>query len=108
MRRMETFVNAKSALLQALIRGPSFGLELIERVKTSTGGKVELNQGSVYPALRALEKEGLVESYDGKEVIPDRGGRPRRYYRITAEGMRAARDDQKAAFGLFQLAAVKP
>jgi PadR family transcriptional regulator PadR len=103
---MESFVSARSALLQALIRGPGYGLELIERVRTSTSGRVKLNQGSVYPALRALERGGFVESYEVDEALGERGGRPRRYYRITADGERAARDDSKAAVGLFQLAGV--
>ena len=58
-------------------------------------------QGRVYPVLRQLESEGLLESYDG-ESLPQRGGRPRRYYRLTAEGRRAAIDDAQALSGLFR------
>lgn len=97
---------AKIALLQALVSGPGFGLELIDRVRDRSGGRIELLQGSVYPALRSLEREGFLESYDGAPV-PERGGRPRRYYRITAEGRRAARDDSKAVAGLFGLTPVR-
>lgn len=89
---------AKLALLQALTTGPGFGLELIDRVSERTSGEVKLHQGSVYPALRSLEREGFVESYPG-ETNEARGGRPRIYYRITAEGRRAA----NAVSGLFAM-----
>jgi len=72
-------ISAKTALLAALVSGPGFGLELIERVLKCSGGRVALNQGSAYPALRALEREGMVKSYEG-EANAERGGRPRIYY----------------------------
>jgi PadR family transcriptional regulator PadR len=96
-----TNIDTKVALLQALIQGESYGLELIERVKDATRGQVKLLQGRVYPALRELEAEGLLESYDG-EPLPERGGRPRRYYKLTAEGRRAAREDARAILGLVK------
>jgi PadR family transcriptional regulator PadR len=97
---MESPITTKAALLQALIRGEGYGLELIDRVKERTKGKVPLHQGTVYPALRELERDGLVKSWDG-EPLPERGGRPRRYYKLTAAGQRAALDDQRAVAGLF-------
>lgn len=96
-----TAVDTKLALLQALIRGESYGLELIERVRDATNGQISLMQGRVYPALRELEDEGLLESYD-TEPVPERNGRPRRYYRLTAEGRRAARSQARAIFGLLK------
>lgn len=97
---MDAPVTAKAALLQALISGPGYGLDLIERVKTQTKGKIELGQGSVYPALRDLEREGLLESYEG-EPVPERGGRPRRYYKLNATGAKAAMEQRDMVFGLF-------
>jgi PadR family transcriptional regulator, regulatory protein PadR len=99
---MEPPVNAKAALLQALIRGEGYGLELIERVKQRTQGTVKLHQGNTYPALRELEKEGLLKSWDA-DPTPERGGRPRRYYKLTAAGQRAATQQSVAVAGLFGL-----
>jgi PadR family transcriptional regulator PadR len=99
---MDVPISAKAALLHALISGPGYGLELMDRVRDSTDGKLTLRDGSVYPALRALENEGLVESYDG-EPLPERAGRPRRYYRITAEGAKVAHENSRIAAGVFQL-----
>ena len=95
-----THIDTKVALLQALIQGESYGLEVIERVKEQTHGQVVLVQGRVYPALRELESDGLLERYDG-EPMPERGGRPRRYYKITAEGRKVARQQARGLLGLL-------
>jgi PadR family transcriptional regulator PadR len=98
---METPLTAKGAILQALISGPAFGMEVIDRVAARTGGKIRLHQGSAYPALRALERDGLVRSWEGspEEV---RAGRPRRYYELTAEGLRTARGQRDVLLGFFR------
>jgi len=104
---VDTPINAKAALLEALLSGDGYGLELIERVRDRTKGRISLGTYSVYPALRSLEAEGLLESYDG-EPLPERGGRPRRYYRITGAGRRVAYETRNAIKGLFALPGVTP
>jgi PadR family transcriptional regulator PadR len=94
-------VDTEFALLQALIAADSYGLELIQRVQTDTNGEVRLLQGRVYPVLRSLEAGGLVESYAG-QPLPDRSGRPRRYYRITSAGMDLAVRQAAALAGLVR------
>lgn len=96
---MESPISYRAALLQALITGPGFGLDLIERVKDRTKCAVLLHQGTLYPTLRSLEREGLLRSWESS-APPKHGGRPRRYYELTVEGRRAAFRDQQvfAAF----------
>lgn len=103
---MESPVTAKAAILSVLMSGKSFGLEIIEKVKDRTGGAIALNEGSVYPALKAMEREGLLRSFDG-EPMPERGGRPRRYYELTGEGRRAATEQRGAVAGLLGLRPVE-
>jgi DNA-binding PadR family transcriptional regulator len=62
---MKSPVLAKAALLQALCRGDGFGLELIDRVCVLTGGHIVLKQGSVYPALDALERDSMIVGVGG-------------------------------------------
>lgn len=100
-----TPITTQAALLQALIRGPGYGLELIDRVKEATGGQVFLLEGAIYPALRAMEADGLVESWQ-TEPLPERGGRPRRYYKLTAEGARKAMEQRAGLAGLLGLEVV--
>jgi PadR family transcriptional regulator, regulatory protein PadR len=82
---MDTPVSARAALLQVLTY-PGYGLDLIERIRRRTGGRVAMHQGSVYPALRQLEGEGLVRC----RTEPTGVGRPRKYYELTVKGVRAA------------------
>lgn len=100
-------LNAKTTLLQALGSGDGYGLELIERVKERTQGKIVLHQGSVYPALHALEQEGLVTSYQGAAVT-ERGGRPRIYYKLTRKGRAVVDEQHRIVFGLFSALPLQP
>ncbi len=78
-------------LLAALESGPLHGYAVIEALVRGSGGHLELSTGTVYPALRRLERVGLA---DGQwETV---GGRRRRTYTITRAGRRelaAARRD---------------
>jgi PadR family transcriptional regulator PadR len=81
MRRLS--VTAVS-VLQAVANGFEYGFEIID----TTG----LPSGTVYPALSRLERDGYVRSAWEDADRAHRDGRPaRRYYRITAPGVRALR-----------------
>lgn len=82
-------ITPEAALLRVLITGEGYGLELIQRVKEWTNGKLMLAEEGFYQAVHALEGQGLVESYMS-EPTSQRGGQPRRYYKLTAAGQRAA------------------
>jgi len=90
----------KAALLQALVSGSGYGLDLIERVRKQTNGEIVLRQGTVYPLLRGFESAGLVESRE-RELPAERGGRPRRYYRLTLLGAKVALEQREVVAGLF-------
>ena len=95
-------LDIRSAILQVLMsKTESYGLEIIDTMKSESGGKMLAPQGRVYPALRELEAEGFLESFEGPP-LPERGGRPRRYYRITALGQTVARDEARAVYGLLK------
>jgi DNA-binding PadR family transcriptional regulator len=82
-------VTARTAVLLALRRGPGYGRELVRRIRTASGGRLRLAEGSVYPALRHLERSRLARCW---EVVPGRrrGGRSRTYYELTERGVRAS------------------
>ena len=81
---MSTRLSHSAALiLKALSLGFCFGLDVMEM----TG----LPSGTVYPALRRLERDGLVTSNWEPQQEATRNGRPaRRYYQVTPEGTSAA------------------
>jgi PadR family transcriptional regulator, regulatory protein PadR len=47
----------------------------------------DVSVGSVYAALERLEQKGLVKSEVG-DPTPERGGKAKRYFRVTQEGLR--------------------
>ncbi|WP_213452994.1 PadR family transcriptional regulator [Rhizomonospora bruguierae] len=71
-------------LLAVLEGGPLHGYAIIEALKGRSDGALTLPTGTVYPALRRLERAGHVSS-EWSTV----GGRDRRTYRLTAAGARA-------------------
>jgi PadR family transcriptional regulator, regulatory protein PadR len=72
-------------VLKTLSLAPMHGWGISQRVQQISDGVLEVNQGSLYPALQRLEKEGLVRSEWG---ITDNNRRAR-YYDLTATGRRA-------------------
>jgi DNA-binding PadR family transcriptional regulator len=73
--------NLDGLVLAVLDDGPRHGYSLIEAIRDRSGGAVSVPAGSVYPAMRRLERAGLVTS-DWSEY----GGRRRRTYAITPPG----------------------
>jgi len=59
-----------------------YGYEITRRVKEITGGKILLKEGSLYPALHKMTKEGVL---DFREM--NIGKRVRKYYFLTTKGV---------------------
>ena len=72
-------------VLKTLSLSPMHGWGISQRVQQVSGGVLEVNQGSLYPALQRLEKRGLITSDWGTTE----NNRRARYYRLTAAGRRA-------------------
>jgi PadR family transcriptional regulator PadR len=72
-------------VLKTLSLTPMHGWGIGQRVQQLSEGALDVNQGSLYPALQRLEKEGLITSEWGKTD----NNRQARYYRLTAAGRRA-------------------
>jgi PadR family transcriptional regulator, regulatory protein PadR len=70
-------------LLAVMEEGPAYGYEMTKRLRAR--GLAIVGEGSIYPLLGRLEREGMVETYRAAS----NGGPPRKYYRPSAEGRRA-------------------
>src|SRR5215813_8656538 len=81
MRAEELKGHLDAVLLAALEDGPRHGYAVIEALRQSTSGRLDLPTGTIYPALRRLEQAGLIRG--AWSVV---GGRRRREYRLTAAG----------------------
>ena len=73
--------EATLLVLTALSRGSQHGYGIIADVQQISGGRVTLRAGTLYAALDRLRAAGLI-GVDREEVAD---GRPRRYYRLTAQ-----------------------
>jgi DNA-binding PadR family transcriptional regulator len=96
-------MSVRATLLQALLHGDGSGTDLIRRVHHLTESRVRLNYGCVYPALHAMESEGLLHSYDG--CVTGRGGRRHRRYRLKTMGTQEAHCQQEVMKALLPRAA---
>ena len=72
-------------VLKTLSLTPMHGWGISQRIQQFSEGMLEVNQGSLYPALQRMEKSGLITSAWG---VTD-NNRQARFYRITASGRRA-------------------
>jgi DNA-binding PadR family transcriptional regulator len=57
-------------------------------------------RGALYTALERLEQKGCLRSTMG-DPLPERGGRARRYFTVTATGLRALRESRRVLLGLW-------
>ena len=62
--------------------GPQHGFGLAKRIQQISGGALDLNQGTLYPALLRLEQRGWIESHWGASEANRRA----KFYQITRKG----------------------
>ncbi len=72
-------------VMKTLSLEPMHGWGISQRIQQISEGVLEVNQGSLYPALQRLEKQGVITS----EWATTDNNRNARYYRLTAAGRRA-------------------
>jgi len=87
-------------ILLAILRAgdEAYGVVIAREIETTAGRTVLL--GAVYAALDRLERNGMVASSVG-EPTASRGGRAKRFFRVTPRGLRAVKDTQRALVALW-------
>jgi DNA-binding PadR family transcriptional regulator len=88
-------------ILLALIRlqPDAYGVPIAREIEER--GKRTVALGSVYAALDRLEKRGLVKSELG-EATAERGGRAKKFFHVTAKGLRATRETRESLMRMWQ------
>lgn len=79
--------------------GNAYGTSVRQLLSEVTGRDVTI--GALYTTLERLEKKGLLDSRMG-EVTPERGGRAKKYFKVTAQGEGALRRSKQALTNLWQ------
>lgn len=83
-------------ILKALTLGALHGWGISKRIRQLSGDVLEVNQGSLYPALHRLEDRGMVAAEWG---VSDEGRRAK-FYTLTREG-RAHFVEERKSWGVF-------
>ena len=82
-------------VLELLSQGDSYAYEIASKLADAIG----MGEGTVYPLMRRLSTDGLVETY----LVESSTGPSRKYYRLTRTG-RVALNEQREAWGKFRSA----
>lgn len=87
-------------VLLAMLRvgDDAYGVPIAQEIHDIGGG---VSIGSVYAALDRLERKGYVTSSLG-DPSPERGGRAKKYFRITAKGVREVQDSRRMLTSLWR------
>ena len=95
-------------VLKTLSLAPLHGWGISQRIQQISEGALEVNQGSLYPALQRLEKEGLIASSWGKTE----NNRRAKYYSLTPDGRaqlrREARDWEAQTSAIARILKASP
>lgn len=78
-------------VLKALRLEPMHGWGVTERLEQWSENELQVNQGSLYPALYRLERQGWIAS----EWRTTENNRRARYYRLTAAGRKQLADEER-------------
>lgn len=87
-------------ILLAILRvgDEAYGVPIASEIEATAGRRVLL--GAIYTALGRLERNGLVASTVG-EPSRERGGRAKRFFRVTGRGLRAVRTTRQSLVALW-------
>ena len=83
-------------VLSVLAEEEMYGYQIIQEIAARSEEVFSMNEGTLYPILHAMEKEGMLESYMAESEV----GRKRRYYKITPGGLLYLKE-KKAEWRLF-------
>ena len=72
-----------------LSNGDMYGYQMIVELERRSDGTFVMKEGTLYPVLHGMEKDGLVDAYE--QAAPT--GRMRKYYRLTRKGKEALKTE---------------
>jgi transcriptional regulator len=93
-------------ILQSLRLRPMHGYALVKHIKQVSDNLLQVEEGSLYPALQRMLRDGLLEAETGLSAK----GRPTRIYRLTEAGVRRVEEEvvsfEKMFAGITRVLAV--
>ncbi len=83
----------------AILADDAYGNSVKEEIKKRLGRNPSI--GALHSSLGRLEEKGFLESYEG-ETAPERGGRRKRYYKVTKTGVRSLQQAKELRDGMWK------
>lgn len=100
MSRLQRLGESELLVMLTILRlgDDAYGVPISREIERRTGRTVAF--GTVYATLERLQKKGLVRSNLG-ETTPERGGRAKRFFRVTSAGLRTVRETKQNLIRLW-------
>jgi len=83
--------STKPVILSILVRGESYGYQIIHRIIEISGGSLDWSEGTIYPVLHRMERENFIRS----QWKISENGRRRKYYRLTEGGKKELEQERE-------------
>lgn len=90
--KKQSMEHTRLLVLSLLAGEDMYGYQMITELARRSDRTFEMKEGTLYPVLHGLEKDGLVEAY--QQEAPT--GRMRKYYRLTRKGGLMLREEKEA------------
>ena len=90
--KKQSIDHTKLLVLSLLAGEDMYGYQMIVELGRRSNRTFEMKEGTLYPVLHGLEKDGYVEAY--QQEAPT--GRVRKYYHLTRKGGAALKTEEKA------------
>ena len=92
MAKKQSIEHTHLLVLSLLAGEDMYGYQMIVELARRSDHTFEMKEGTLYPVLHGLEKDGLVEAY--QQEAPT--GRMRKYYHLTRKGGSVLKDEKEA------------
>lgn len=92
MKKKQAIGHTDLLVLSLLAGEDMYGYQMILELARRSNRTFEMKEGTLYPVLHGLEREGLVEAY--QQEAPT--GRMRKYYHMTRRGRSALQAEEKS------------
>ena len=92
MKKKQSIEHTQLLVLSLLANEDMYGYQMIVELARRSDHTFEMKEGTLYPVLHGLEKDGLVEAY--QQEAPT--GRMRKYYHLTRKGAAFLKTEKEA------------
>lgn len=87
--KKQSIEHTRLLVLGLLSKGDMYGYQMIVELERRSDGTFTMKEGTLYPVLHGLERDGLVDAYE--QAAPT--GRMRKYYHLTHKGKEALKTE---------------